>query len=272
MSQENSNLLPGIFKGSFLLITIVTLTYWLPFVLWLVKVLVTERTSFPYDLSFWNLIYRTLWISGIVAFISVISAYPIAIIWRLSNQLLQRIIVILMIIPLVMGLLARNYSWIGMLSNRDPIYSLGFSIILGTDSLYSIETVCIVMSSVFIPIAFFMIMQGLRAILSAHIDAARTLGMSEGKIVIYIILRMGFRSAVLAFGFILALSSGFFITPRMIGGGKYDFISNAILTFVNFGQFGQASIVAVAFLCIILLPLTLIMAYSLRIRKITMGQ
>jgi ABC-type spermidine/putrescine transport system permease subunit I len=83
---------------------------------------------------------------------------------------------------------------------------------------------------------------------------------------------MTYRSASLAFGMILAMATGFFVTPRMIGGAKYDFASNAILSYIDLGHFDEASALAVLFLICMLFPLIAIVMYTLHRRKLITGR
>jgi ABC-type spermidine/putrescine transport system permease subunit I len=257
--------------GSALLLTMSVL-YWFPLMWWLAKNLLGDRTSLPADLPFLALVERTLIVSVVASSISVIAAYPLMLIWRLSGFVAKQITVSLMVIPMVMGLLARNYSWLGMLASNKPLPSMGWSWLGGPSLMYTRLSVYIVMTCVFIPISFFILIQGASYVSQSHLDAAKTLGTPDWKIVLVVVLPLTFRAAALAFGLTLAMSVGFFITPHMIGGGKVDFISNVILTFVNFGRFGLASKLALNFVAIMIVPATIIMVYAFRRRRLVSGR
>ena len=271
MKIDSKHNKPTFLLGSILLISLFVVVYLIPLVYWGGKTIFSGYKELPDHDFFWSLANRTILISSIVSLLSVFAACPIALIWRISNATIQKFIVLLMIVPIVMGLLSRNYSWIGMFSSPDLIASMGFSLIGGNDFLYTKMSVYLVMSCVFVPIAFFIIIQELKVVTANHLDAARTLGTPDWKIVFSVILPICYRAIALALGFILAMSSSFFITPSMIGGRKYDFLSNVILTYVNYGSFNKASVLALLFLLIMSIPLVIITVYALKRRKIMSG-
>jgi len=263
---------PTVAIGASALLLLMSGLYWFPLMWWLAKNLLGDRTSLPADLPFIALVERTLIVSVVGATISIIAAYPLMLIWRLSGVVAKQITVSLMVIPMVMGLLARNYSWLGMLASNKPLPSMGWSWLGGASLMYTRLSVYIVMTCVFIPISFFILIQGASYVSQSHLDAAKTLGTPDWKIVFVVVLPLTFRAAALAFGLTLAMSVGFFITPHMIGGGKVDFISNAILTFVNFGRFGLASKLALNFVAIMMVPAAVIMVYAFRRRRLVSGR
>jgi putative spermidine/putrescine transport system permease protein len=269
---RTSRVQPAVIVGSSVLLAVIGVFYWLPLMWWLVKYLLTDPTPLPQDLPLWALIERTLLISTVSAALSVIAAYPLMLVWRLSGSNVKQIAVTLMVIPMVMGLLARNYSWLGMLASNKVLPSMGWSLIGGKEMMYTSLSVYIVMTCVFIPISFFILIQGASYVSGAHVDAAKTLGVPDWKIVMVIVIPLTFRAAALAFGVTLAMSVGFFITPRMIGGGNIDFVSNAILAYLNYGHFGLASRLALDFLGVMLIPVTVIMVYAFRRRLLVTGR
>jgi len=257
--------------GSLALPVLIAILYLLPLSYWTLSSTLSEPVSLPSGLPFASLMLRTSLVSAISASLAVLSAFPLALHWRLSGYRMRRAFVFLMVTPLIMGLLARNYSWIGMLSSQTWLSSMGWISLGGASILYTLASVCLVMTCVFVPVAFFMMIQGICSVSLEHIDAARALGVPDWKIIFVVILPLTRRAALLAFAFIFAMASGFFITPRMIGGGKYDFISNAILLYVNLGSFGDASSVALTFFAIMLLPIAVIVCYAVRLRHLVMG-
>lgn len=262
----------SVLVGSSFLLIVITALYWVPLVWWLLRYLIAEPSSLPDDLPFWQLIGRTLLISSVAALVSLVAAYPLVLIWRLTGTVIKQLVVFLMVVPMVMGLLARNYSWIGMMSSSDILPSMGWSIMGGRQLIYTQFSVYLVMSCIFVPIAFFILIQGISGVTKDHIHAARTLGVPDWKIVLFVIVPLTLRAAALAFGLILAMSVGYFITPRMIGGGKTDFVSNAILKYVNLGHFGLASMLALSFLAVMSIPIAVITVYAVRRRLLVSGR
>jgi ABC-type spermidine/putrescine transport system permease subunit I len=263
---------PVLLGGASLLI-VCALLYWGPLLAWLIKHFLTEPISLPRDFPFWSLVLRTGKFSLIAAAASTIASYPLVLVWRFSGSKVSKVAVnSMMLVPMIMGLLARNYSWIGMLSEQQALSHTEWPLLANIQLLYTPFSVYVVMSCIFVPIAFFVLVQSVAAVSQYHIDAARTLGLPDWKILFRVVLPLTYRGAALAFGLILALSTGYFITPQMIGGGKVDFISNAILISVNQGRFGQASMLAVLFLLVMAIPAALITWFAIRRRLLVSGR
>lgn len=258
---------PGYYVlGSFLLVF-----YWAPIAWWAVNLFWVAGFHIPADLPLGPIFIRTLSLSLSSALLSVVFSYPGVILWRLSTPPIRWLIYAMMLVPLLMGLLARNYAWIGMLSNTGPVGDLG-RLIFGEGFLYGPIAVMVVMASVFVPLSFFILVQGASLFRSAHIEAARTLGASEVSIVIHVLFPLTFRAAVLAFGFSFALAVGFFVTPQMIGGGRYDFVGNIVLAYIDLGRFDVASSISMVFLGICMIPAAVASYYVLRRRHRVSGR
>jgi ABC-type spermidine/putrescine transport system permease subunit I len=242
--------------------------YWLPVGWWLLRADSGARAALPTDTHFLlGVSVQTLWVSVLAAAIAVLGAYPLVVFWWLSGPLGRVVTIWLTVPPLIMGFLARNYAWIALLSgdaSPPPMTWL-------SQYLYTRPAVVFVMSCVFVPTAFFILMQGIRSVTHGQIDTARTLGTPDWRIVSSVILPQTRRAAVLAFALIVAMGVGFFVTPHMIGGGKCDFIANVILQYINLGQFGHASRVALVFLLVMAGPVIWITRYAIRRRIFLTG-
>jgi len=257
--------------GALVLGFLLLFLYWLPIVWWVGSVFVKHGFVMPSGFPFWSLTFRTIILSLIASGFSLLSAYPFVILWRLYGKFVRGVILLMMIVPLLMGLLARNYSWIGMFSGSE-ISSLFNMIFFANSFLYTISSVIIVMATVFTPLSFFILLQGVSAIHPEHFEAAKTLGVSDRRILLFVFLPFTYRAALLSAGFTFAFAVGFFVTPRMLGGGKYDFFGNAVLMYVDLGRFDLASSISVIFLTLVIIPAVLISFYAIRRRKIIAGE
>jgi len=258
--------------NAILLPSIVLLLFWLPLILWLTKTLLGGHVEIPETFPILELLERTFNISIAIAIMSVLAAYPIAIMWRLCSRGLKWGFALTLMIPLAVGFLARNYSWIGMLSGNTFWSSMGWYIFRSERLLYSEISLYLVMTAIFIPIAFFIIIQGIKSVRSEQIYAARILGLADWKILFFVVIPMTLRAAVISLGFIFIMSTGYFVTPRMIGAGKYDFVGNAILIFLNLGRFDSASTISLIFLVSLIVPVSLIAYYTIKRRQQLMGR
>lgn len=260
------------YARGFLLLILALVFYWLPMLIWLAGELVGSSTELMPETPFWQVIWVTLYLSMIIAMFSTFITIPVAIVWFTSSNPLKQIIVWLMLIPLVMGLLARNYSWIGMLSKQNSLFSMGWEIFERNSILYTQKGIVIVMVCLFVPVAFFILAQGISQITANQLNAARVMGMKDWQFVFKVMIPVMYRSVLVTICLILSMSVGFFITPHMIGGGKSEFISNLILNEVNLGQFGRASILSLRFLLIVVIPVAMTVYLILKRRQLITGK
>ena len=241
------------FIGGYSLVVILLVCYWVPIAWWAWRAFTGPGIALPHGLPFGHLVVRTVVLSFLASSLSVVAAYPFVLLWRLSPRVSRPMGLLVMAAPLLMGLLARNYSWIGLLSNQGAPGALARAI-LGGGFLYSSTGVVITMACIFTPLSFFILLQGVHTASMAHVESARTLGAPDWKILMFVVLPLTFRSAVLALGFTFAFAVGFFVTPRMIGGGKYEFVGNSILMYVDLGRFDIATAISLAFLAVMTIP------------------
>ena len=169
---------------------------------------------------------------------------------NVNNSRFKFLFAAVIIAPMFVGMIARNYGWIGMLSAKDNIYSsLGWSII-GTHGslLHTKIAVLLVMVFIFLPWSFFMHNLGLGAITSTQVDAARTLGAKDFQLLRRLFFPSLIKAGLVTFFLIYCSTLGYFITPRMIGSNSGDVIGSIIMKFIELGDFSAASVLALTLL------------------------
>lgn len=259
-------------KGAALLITALLLIYWGPVLWWLGATFLSERSRLPADFPFASLARRTVVVSLVTAVGSTALAYSVALLWRIASAPLRSLLSTAMVVPMVMGALARNYSWRAMLASHEPVASLGWSWLHGPNLQYTELSVFIVMTCVFVPVAFFILVQGSSAATQDQVDAARVMGATEDTIIRSVICPHMNRAVTLCLGLVFSMASGYFITPQMVGGSKVPLMGNAVYVYVNLGEFGIAAAIGLWFLAIMIGPVALVMVFSMRQRILSMGR
>jgi len=225
---------------------VVVLSFWTPLCYWLLHYSVSHSETRVEALP-WRLFAHTFLLAAGTALLAVLAAYPVAILAWLFQGRAARMLSLMMLLPVLVGLLARNYSWIGMLSQTKSSTTLRW--LLPGISLYGTTAVYAVMFYIFLPIAFFIVRQGFNAVRSGQIEAGRSLGATESELLWRVVLPQTRRQAITAMVFIFGNALGYFVTPRMIGGGNYDMVGNAIWQYTNkLAAFNEASYIALLLL------------------------
>jgi ABC-type spermidine/putrescine transport system permease subunit I len=155
-----------------------------------------------------------------------------------------------MMLPLLVGFVARNYSWTGLLSHfhAGPFGFLGRLQDSGPG-------VVLVMSVVFTPFAYFVVSQRALRLSPEYYAVARTLGATDARSFVAITLPLLLPGVGLAIGTAFILGIGYYIAPQLIGGGNFPFIGNGVLSLLNgLGKAPSASRLALGLLGTVMVP------------------
>lgn len=207
--------------------------------------------------------FKQFWITGLTAFItavtSVVLSYPVALLWWIKRKTKwSSAIVFLVFVPIVLGLLTRNYAWMSMLSY--------------TPFQYTYSAVILVMLYIFIPFAFFIIIQGFGNISDNTLEAAKTMGANIFESFSKVIFPQTQRHIYIALFLVFANSLCYYITPAMIGGGKNDMIGNIIWKYVDKGLFADASNISLTFIFYVLPIFTIAIFIIFKRRKLYLSR
>ncbi len=223
---------------------VITLAFIVPIATWLILYIEHFRQADISTLLLIRLIGRTHLLALLVASCAVLVSAPAALYCRIATARNVLLISSILIAPLSIGMIARNYAWIGMLSNNNPAMSMGWKYLSGEKLLYTQTAVYIVMTFIFAPWSFFMLKLALDGVTTAQIEAAITLGASRTQLIWRIFFPALLRGASVAFLLIYCSVLGYFITPKMIGGNSGDLAGSVIIRFTELANFSLASKVA----------------------------
>lgn len=258
--------------GALVLPLLLLVVYVIPILYWLAK-----SAKFQYAIPetrwlFGDLIWPTLRLAAVCSVLSVAIGYPAVLISVIGNPALRVIVGLSMLVPLVVGTIARNYSFLRLFSFLEGVSRRSATHGAPQVLLYTEPAVDFVMAIVLAPVAFFIITAGAQCIRPEQIDAARTLGLSDRRILTRVIVPMTFRSTLLSTALTFALALGFFVTPRMIGGGKTSTCCNAIVELVAIGQFSDASLLGLHLLILGIIVTCPFLVVAGRLRTIALGR
>ena len=238
-------------KSNLIFFTIIL--YLFPFGYWVLS-LPHRNKSIDINSLYWAQLVDTLFISISAAGLAVLFGGSIAILTIHSSKKVADVLIFSMMVPLLLGFIARNYSWVGFLSYLQEEYG---EIMFFSNILDSWSGIVIVMTTVFTPFCYFVISQKSNYIRVEHFEAGRTLGATDSRMMFVITLPILSGSGLIAFLLSLILGIGYFITPQLIGGGNFPFIGNGVLTLLNdIGDVAGASLLALYLLLTILIPIT----------------
>ena len=213
---------------------LIAVFFFLPLITWMWSLPGIPRTRhLGVDVQdmFWALFWPTLIVSTAASVFAVIGSSCLACIYVCLGNRLRQMLWFTVTLPLLIGFLARNYSWLGLLqtlSGRDAPRLL--ATVVQNQLLYQTSGIVLVMGVVLVPIAFFVCVQGFEAVKPEYLQAGQTLGATNFRMFTSVTIPVALRAILLAFATCLVIAVGYFVTPRMIGGGNRDFVGNGVLS------------------------------------------
>lgn len=187
-----------------------------------------------------DLLMRSLWISLLVSFFTVVLAYPIAFYISFHGGRHKGLWLFLITIPFWTSYLLRVMSWKVILGYNGVLNSglLGLGIIdePSTALLYNTSAVVITLTHAWAAFAILPIFVSLEKIDRTLIEAATDLGDGPLRRFMRVTLPLSVPGIVSAILIVMIPTVGDFVTPRLVGGKDGVMIANAIQA-----QFGKGA-------------------------------
>ncbi|MBT9245384.1 ABC transporter permease [Gemmobacter fulvus] len=176
---------------------------------------------------------KTFILSGLITFICLLLAFPIAHLLATLPMAKSNLLMILVLLPFWTSLLVRTTSWIVLLQGQGVVNNVLVSLgVVGDDGrlsmIYNQTGTIIVMTHILLPFMVLPLYSVMRTIKPAYARAARSLGATSWTTFrrIYLPQTLPGIGAGALLVFILAV--GYYITPALVGGASGQLISNLI--------------------------------------------
>ena len=213
---------------------------------------------------------NTLVISLTTTLVAVVLGFLLAsALWR-ARPGMRAVLLGFILLPFWTAVLIKNFAWATLLQDNGAINTL-LQVLGVTDApvtlLHNRFAVIVGMVHYVLPYAVFPIYTALRGI-DPHVErAARSLGASTGSLVWWVVLPLSLPGVAAAGLLTFIVSSGFFITPVILGAPSDMMISNLVDYYVHdLVDFNGAAVLAVLILA------TLVPAIVVQQRLVQGGQ
>ena len=170
-------------------------------------------------------------IAFLAAFISVVIGFPAAYCITKANPKYQILLLFFMMLPFWSNYLIRTYSWMVLLNNQGLINNLLIYVGLIDEPirlLYTKFSVIVGLIYNYLPFVILSIFASLSSMNKEIIEASEDLGGSFFDNLFRVIIPLSLPGILAGFIFVFVLSIGNFITPDLLGGGKFLMIGNLI--------------------------------------------
>lgn len=172
---------------------------------------------------------RSIWYGFLATVISLVIAYPLAYIMSKSSASVQRMMVMIVMLPMWMNFLIRTYSWMTILEDTGIINNILSSV--GLPQVHIINTsgaVILGMVYNYLPYMILPIYTVMSKMNTSLIEAAEDLGASKLNVFSKVILPLSLPGVASGFTMVFVPSVSTFYISKKLGGGTFAMIGDVI--------------------------------------------
>lgn len=172
---------------------------------------------------------RSIWYGFLATVISLVIAYPLAYIMAKSSVSVQRMMVMIVMLPMWMNFLIRTYSWMTILEDTGIINSLLSAV--GLPQVHIINTAgAVILGMVYnyLPYMILPLYTVMSKMNNSLIEAAEDLGASKMTVLSKVILPLSLPGIASGFTMVFVPSVSTFYISKKLGGGTFAMIGDVI--------------------------------------------
>ena len=197
-----------------------------PIILVVVYALTSDSGSFTFENfahmeNYLSVFVRSMIMALIATAICILIGYPLAYALACEGPRLQKIFIMLIMLPMWMNFLLRTYAWMSILENTGLINSLLSALGLPTVNMINTQgAVVLGMVYNYLPFMVLPIYSVMVRIEPSVVEAAQDLGANSFKVFLRIIFPLSLPSVLSGITMVFVPSVSTFIISRLLGGGK----------------------------------------------------
>lgn len=165
----------------------------------------------------------TIWLGAEVALVTLILAYPLALVYAASGQFTRTLITFLIMLPLLTSTVVRTFAWIVLLGRDGIINTAMLSLGLWQAParlLYTWEGMVLALTQIQLPLMALPLINSVLRLDGNLTRAAEGLGASRARIFVTVILPLTLPGAIAGWLLVFAAAATAFITQTLVGGGR----------------------------------------------------
>ena len=174
---------------------------------------------------------RSIWLSLVATAICLVISYPLAFIMSRFDAKNQRLLVMLIMLPMWVNFLLRTYAWMTLLENNGVINSLFELLGMGPfKMIYTQGAVVLGMVYNYLPFMVMPLYSIMTKIEPFTIEAAGDLGANTWNTFARVVLPLSMPGVTTGITMVFVPSVSTFIISRMLGGGSNMMVGDLIET------------------------------------------
>ena len=172
---------------------------------------------------------RSFWLAFVSTMICILIGYPVAYILSKEGLRIQRLVLMLIVLPLWMNFLLRTYAWMSILENTGLLNSLLSAIGLPTLNIINTPTAVVIgMVYNFLPFMILPIYSVIVKIDRSLYEAAQDLGANSASVFRKLVLPMSLPGVLSGVMMVFVPSVSTFVITQLLGGGMVMMLGDLI--------------------------------------------
>jgi putative spermidine/putrescine transport system permease protein len=197
----------------------------------LTRVTGSQWVKFFSDPFYLSVIGRTLQLGVVTVAATTILSFPLALVFCASRPSVQRLLLLVIIMPLLTSVVVRTFAWIVILAREGVINQAILALGLSAAPLPLLQTefgLVLALTQIEMPLMLLPLITVMRTIDPNVLDASRALGASRWRTFFQVILPLSLPGWVAGATLVFASSVTAFISQSVIGGGRLVFLPSVI--------------------------------------------
>jgi putative spermidine/putrescine transport system permease protein len=174
---------------------------------------------------------RTLQLGAVTVLATTVLCFPLALVFCASRPAVQRLLLLVIIMPLLTSVVVRTFAWIVILAREGVINQAILALGLSAAPVPLLQTeagLVLALTQIDMPLMVLPLITVMRGIDPDVLDASRALGASRWRTFFQVILPLSLPGWVAGATLVYASSVTAFISQTMIGGGRLVFLPGVI--------------------------------------------
>ena len=267
-TKKKGNLLAAFLAAPHIVWTVLFIV--VPLIFVAVYAFTDRQMNFTFDniLDFFTpeklyILWRSVKLALIATVICILIGYPAAYFISKANPRTQKLLILLIMLPMWMNFLIRTYAWMVILQNKGIINSIIGLIGLGPFKMINTEGAVIVgMVYDFLPYMILPIYSVMTKLDTRLIEAAADLGCNGFGVLTKVIIPHSLPGVFSGITMVFVPSISTFYISQKLGGGKFFLIGDLIESQYNANNIHAAAAISLVLMLIILASMAVLNHFS----------
>jgi putative spermidine/putrescine transport system permease protein len=230
----------------------------------------TQYVKFFGDSFNLSVLGLTLWLALKTMFVAVLIGYPLAYLYALAPRKVQRILILIIVLPLLTSAVVRTFAWVVILGRQgiinEALLGLGW-IAAPLKLLYTPNAVVIALAQIEMPLMIMPIIAALAQIDPNLRQASEALGAGKWRTFFLVTLPLSMPGLLAGCLLVFAAAASAFVTQTLVGGGQQMLMPFYIYQqAIQANNYPFAATIAIILLVAVLLVVTVINLLARRTR------